>query len=385
MPFVQYLESAKEELESLGCDKQGLHILHAKEKIFSFLIKDLKTPAAHILKQESLAVGADFALPKDAILYQKPSYCGILMLTRSQSKPLLRKLSAQPFGLKEIAKDLQKHMHTHFFPSQIMGIVNLTPDSFYADSRKCGKEAELRIIEMIEEGVHIIDIGAISTRPGSDSISETEEMRRLSGILDFIQAENIAKRVALSIDTTTPKVAHHCLELGFSIVNDITGFHNPLMLQAISGYDCTCVAMHMQGNPKEMQQNPQYQNLFLEIEDFFAKSIESLQHHGINNIILDVGIGFGKTLEHNCALIKNIGHFLHFGCPLLIGASRKSMIDKIFPCSVDERLAGTLAIHLEALRNGASIIRCHDTKEHLQALSVQNAITQTSLLKDRTC
>ena len=123
----------------------------------------------------------------------------------------------------------------------------------------------------------------------------------------------------------------------------------------------------------------------MEIEDFFAKSIESLQHHGINNIILDVGIGFGKTLEHNCALIKNIGHFLHFGCPLLIGASRKSMIDKIFPCSVDERLAGTLAIHLEALRNGASIIRCHDTKEHLQALSVQNAITQTSLLKDRTC
>ncbi|MDD6056398.1 MAG: dihydropteroate synthase [Helicobacter sp.] len=369
MAFIQFLQDSKVELKELGCDVAGYKILSQKDKIFNFYIKDLKASAAHILKQEALACGADFALPSDAILYKKESYNGILMLTKSQSKPLLKKLKIQPFGLKQVALELESHFKDSTQNPQIMGIINTTPDSFYQNSRKSGKEAEKAIIEMIELGVDIIDIGALSTRPGSSGVDESEEARRLSGILDFIKQENIYKKVRLSIDTYTPSVAKLCLENGFHIVNDITGFKNPKMLEAIRDFDCSCVVMHMQGNPQNMQTNPQYKDLFLEVDEFFKESIESLEKLN-KKIILDVGIGFGKSLEHNCALIKHLGHFLHFGYPLLVGASRKSMIDKIITTPTEERLSGTIAVHLEALKNGASILRVHDVKEHIQALKV---------------
>lgn len=379
MAFVQYLENCETELKNLHCDTIGYQILHKKSKVFCFLIQSLKTPAANILKQEALAVGADFALPKDAILYKREHYSGILMLTLSQSKALLQKLKLQPFGLKQIAQDLESHLQFHNPKPKIMGIINATPDSFYHHSRKSTKEAQVRILEMIEEGVEIIDIGAASTQPGSAWVSEEEEHERLKGILQFLKQEKINEKVTLSIDTYTPSIAKKCLDLGFRIVNDITGFTQQAMLDAIKGYDCECVIMHMQGNPKEMQKNPHYQNLFLEIDSFFKQQIRTLKSCGISKIILDIGIGFGKTLEHNCTLIKHLGHFLHFGYPLLVGASRKSMIDKITPCEVEERLSGTLAIHLESLKNGASIIRCHDTKEHIQALKVWLALQNASL------
>lgn len=376
---MQYLENCAIELKNLGCDTRGYQILRKKNKTFCFSIQSLKAPAANILKQESLAVGADFALPKDAILYEREFYDGILMLNLSQSKALLKKLKLQPFGLKKVAQDLESHLRFHSLEPKIMGIINITPDSFYRDSRKSTKEAEAKILEMLQEGVSIIDIGAASTRPGSAWVSEEEEHARLKELLHFIKQERIDEKITLSIDTYTSSVASKCLDYGFRIVNDITGFTKEAMLQAVRGYDCECVVMHMQGNPKEMQKNPHYQNLFLEIDTFFKERIESLQKCGISKIILDIGIGFGKTLEHNCALIKHLGHFLHFGYPLLVGASRKSMIDKITPCAVEERLSGTLAIHLESLKNGASIIRCHDTKEHLQALKVWRALQEASL------
>lgn len=379
MAFVQYLENCAIELKNLQCDERGYQILRQKNKTFCFSIQSLRAPAANILKQESLAVGADFALPKDAILYEREFYDGILMLNLSQSKALLKKLKLQPFGLKKVAQDLESHLRFYNLEPKIMGIINLTPDSFYRDSRKSTKEAEIKILEMIQEGVAIIDIGAASTRPGSTWVSEEEEHARLKELLRFIKRERIDEKITLSIDTYTSSVASKCLDYGFRIVNDITGFTQEAMLQAVRGYDCECVVMHMQGNPKEMQTNPRYQNLFLEIDTFFKERIESLNELGISKIILDIGIGFGKTLEHNCALIKHLGHFLHFGYPLLVGASRKSMIDKITPSAVEERLSGTLAIHLESLKNGASIIRCHDTKEHLQALKVWRALQEASL------
>ena len=305
MAFVQYLENSELELKRLNCDSLGYEILRNKDRIFHFLIQDLKAPAANILKQEALAVGADFALPRDAILYTKEFYSGILMLTRSQSKALLRKLKMQPFGLKQIAQTLESHLHFRNSTPKIMGILNVTPDSFYSDSRKSGKEAHKRILEMIAEGVEIIDIGAASTRPGSAWVSEEEEHARLCGILEWIKAEKIDEKITLSIDTYTPSVARKCLDCGFKIINDITGFRNDAMLDAVRGYDCECVIMHMQGNPKEMQVNPHYENLFAEVDSFFESRIEALEQCGITKIILDVGIGFGKTLEHNLALLKH--------------------------------------------------------------------------------
>ena len=381
MAFVQYLEDSRLALEQLNCESMGYAIMRDKDRVLHFLIKDLKVPAAHILKQEALAVGADFALPRDAILYTREFYDGVLMLTRAQGKGLLRKLKMQPFGLKKVAQDLESHLRFHSVTPRIMGVVNLTPDSFYPSSRKDLKAAQDAIMKMLQEGVDILDIGAVSTRPGSMWVSEEEEQARLDGILAFIKSQKIYENITLSIDTYTPSVARKCLDHGFLMVNDITGFCNAKMLEAIRGYDCECVVMHMQGTPREMQENPSYKDLFLEMDTFFAKRIADLVAQNHTKIILDVGIGFGKTLEHNCALIQHLGHFLHFGYPLLVGASRKSMIDKIMPCGVDARLSGTLAIHLEALNHGASIIRCHDTFEHLQALKVWQAIQNVDLQK----
>lgn len=372
--FVQFLQDSNLALKEINCDTKGYQILKDKNKIYNFLIKGLKAPAANILKQEALAIGADFALPKDAILYTREFYDGILMLTIAQSKRLLKKLKMQPFGLKQVALIVEQHLQSFEKKQKIMGIINLTPDSFYEDSRKDTQSAKQEILSCIELGIDYVDIGALSTRPGSDGISKEEELRRLNAIGKWIEKEEIYKQITLSVDTYTPEVAKFCLDCGFSVINDITGFQNEKMLEAVRGYDCACVVMHMQNNPKDMQNNPQYKDLFLEIDSFFADRIKALQSYGIKDIILDVGIGFGKNLEHNCALIRDLGHFLHFGYPLLIGASRKSMVDKIIATPISERLPGTLTIHLEALKNGASIIRCHDVKEHIQALRVWKSL-----------
>lgn len=372
--FVKRLQNAKSELKELGCEQMGESIIASKMEIFSFFIYHLKTPAANILKQEAIACGGDFALPKDAILYKKEFYDGVLTFTHSQSKALLKKLKMQPFGLKTLASVLESHLKEIKQEVQIMGIINATPDSFYEDSRKKGTQAQNEILAMIEEGANIIDIGGASSRPGSEWIDEKEELARIKPLVDFIKENALYKRVKFSIDTYTPKVAEFCLDNGFKIINDITGFVNKKMQEVVKGRDCECVIMHMKGSPKTMQENLHYENLFLEMDSFFARQIEILENQGNTNIILDVGIGFGKDLAHNCELIKNLAHFCHFGYPLLVGASRKSMIDRIHQSSTQERLPGTLALHLESIKNGARIIRCHDVKEHKQALKVWEAV-----------
>jgi dihydropteroate synthase len=169
-------------------------------------------------------------------------------------------------------------------------------------------------------------------------------------------------------------VINYALESGFEIVNDITGLTNDEVCSICSAYDATVVIMHMQGTPQTMQNNPTYGDLLDEVYCFLAQRVEKAQSFGINNIMVDVGIGFGKTLQDNITLIRNLEHFVTLGKPLLVGASRKSMIDKIFPSDVSQRLSGTLALHLEAARNGASVLRVHDVYEHKQALAVQEAL-----------
>ena len=166
----------------------------------------------------------------------------------------------------------------------------------------------------------------------------------------------------------------YVLSHGFKIVNDITGLQNDEVCRIAANYDAQVVIMHMQNDPTSMQNEPFYENVILEIDEYFKTQIEQAHSFGIKDIVLDVGIGFGKTLEHNLLLLKNLEHFKHFGYELLIGASRKSMINMITPSAIEDRLAGTLAIHLESIRNGASIIRCHDVKEHHQAIKVFEAI-----------
>jgi dihydropteroate synthase len=258
--------------------------------------------------------------------------------------------------------------------TKIMGILNITEDSFYEESRTSIFEAEERIKKMLQEGADMIDIGALSSRPGSDAISEEEELKRVRSVLDVIKKNRLYEKAVFSLDSYSPLCLDYALNCGFKIVNDITGLSSDDVCIVAKKHKASVCIMHMKGSPENMQLNPIYEDVIKDVDEFFKERVEKAKSFGINDIILDVGIGFGKSSEHNISLIKNHFRFLHFGYPLLIGASRKSMIDKIFPSTVEQRLPGTLAIHIEAVRNGASIVRCHDVSEHVQAIRVFEAL-----------
>ncbi len=361
-------------LSRLDCDKNGAVIMQQKGNLLFFEIYQIKTPAALILKQEALSLGAEVALPKSAIMGNTQYLDAVLIVSERLLPILCSKLYTQPFGLKKMADALQEHelAFTSRIP-KLMGVLNLTPDSFYEQSRFMGHRALQRVFEMIQEGADIIDIGAASSRPGSDWVSEEEEISRLKIFFEDVKRHNIHKLVTLSIDTYSSKVAALAIESGFHIVNDITGFMNQEMIEVVSQNRCGVVLMHMLGNPKDMQNNPHYDNVVLEVDSFFKRQIDTLKQKNVENIILDIGIGFGKTLRHNLELIAYLGHFKHYSLPLLVGASRKSLIHALVPSDVKDRLAGTIALHIQAASRGADIIRCHDIKEHKQAFIVDNA------------
>ncbi len=257
-----------------------------------------------------------------------------------------------------------------------MGVLNANEDSFFSQSRFKDNQACEKIEQMIEEGANIIDIGAVSSRPGSIYPGEEEELRRIKNIVDIIYNHKYFEKIDFSIDSYAPKVCDYVLNKGFKIVNDITGLEDDRVCEIVSKYKAQVVIMHMQNNPSNMQENPKYEDVIQDIDEYFSKQITKAKSYGIEDIVLDIGIGFGKNLEHNLKLLKNLDYFKHHNFPLLVGASRKSMIEHILqvPCPIEDRLAGTLAIHLKAIQNGANIIRCHDVKEHHQAIKVFEAI-----------
>ncbi|MDR3177964.1 MAG: dihydropteroate synthase [Campylobacteraceae bacterium] len=258
--------------------------------------------------------------------------------------------------------------------TKIMGILNINQDSFFAKSRTDVSEVKSRIEKMLEDGADMIDIGALSSRPGSDAISEEEELNRVQGVLDIVKKYRFYDKAVFSLDSYSPLCLDYALNCGFKVINDITGLSDDNVCLVAKKHKAAVCVMHMKGEPKSMQADPVYEDVIKDVDDFFARRVEKARSFGIEDIILDVGIGFGKNLEHNIALIKHHSCFSHFGYPLLVGASRKSMINGISPSPVGERLSGTLAVHIEAVRNGASIIRCHDVKEHVQAIRVFEAL-----------
>ncbi|DAB39616.1 MAG TPA: dihydropteroate synthase [Sulfurovum sp. UBA12169] len=366
----------KAALQALGVEHEGIEIMSKKMELFCFYLKDLKTPAVNILKQDALSIGAELAAPSGVITCEKPLYDCILIGTKKHIEILSRKELAQPFGLKNVAKELKKFLSARIYPLQIMGIINTNDDSFFEGSRFVAQDALLKCQKMIDEGASIIDIGPVSSRPGSQEVSEEEELERVKPLCDAIKAEKLYKKATFSIDSYTPLVVEYALQSGFALINDITGASNDELIKLALKYDAKLCIMHMQGTPQMMQENPHYEDVMTEVSDFFEARIAKCEALGLSpdKLILDVGIGFGKTLEHNLVLLKNLTHFKKFGCELLIGASRKSMIDKIISAPIPERLPGTLAIHLKAVENGASIIRCHDVGEHRQALKVFEAM-----------
>ena len=370
------IENKKDFLKTLGVESTGVEIIAKKMDVFYIFIKDLKTPAVNILKQDALSIGAELAVPSGVILYEKSHYDCLLIASKKHLEILSSKELAQPFGLKAVAKKLKEFLTEEKFPNKVMGIINANDDSFYFKSRFEAKSAIVAIEQMIDEGADIIDIGAVSSRPNSTLVTKEEELERIKDICDTIKRNKLYEKTVFSIDSYTPSVVEYALNCGFGIVNDITGASDDEIIKLTKRYNAKICIMHMKGTPQNMQENPHYDDVMGEVNDFFEDRIARCEAIGIfkKDIILDVGIGFGKSLEHNITLIKNLSHFKKFGCELLIGASRKSMIDKIIKTPIEDRLEGTLAIHLKALDNGANIIRCHDVKEHIRALRVYEAI-----------
>ena len=369
---------AFELFRKIDCDEVGAKIMTKKCSTNMLYIKDLHVGAANILKQDALSIGADLAVPHGVVIAKDKFVDAVLIGNSKHFEILSKKESTQPFGLKELAGKLTQFTKKQKHCTKIMGVLNINSDSFWSGSRFEEKEAVQKISTMIEEGADIIDIGAVSSRPGSDLVDAEEEMRRIRPIFEIIKKNKFYEKCLFSIDSYTPDVIHCSFDSGFKIANDISGISDLHIATLCAQYEATLVIMHMQKNPKTMQDAPFYENVIVEIDDFFYEKIEMAKNAGVKNIILDVGIGFGKTLEHNLNLLQNMSHFLHFEYELLIGASRKSLINSIFPSDIKDRLPGTLAIHLDAVKKGASIVRCHDVKEHKQALAMQDAIVKFS-------
>jgi len=257
----------------------------------------------------------------------------------------------------------------------IMGILNVTPDSFSDGGAYPDKEKAVeRGLEMIEEGADVIDIGGESTRPGARSVSEDEEMER---ILPVVRGLRKSAPVLISVDTMKAAVAEAALEAGADIINDVSAFRfDPRMAGVVSGREAAVVLMHMKGTPETMQSDPRYADLFDEIRWFLKDRIEEARSAGIGRgrIIVDPGIGFGKSPEDNLALIDNLGFLEELGCPVLAGASRKSFIGKALGLPVTERLEGSIAAGVLSIARGAHILRVHDVRAMRRAADMADAI-----------
>ena len=274
---------------------------------------------------------------------------------------------------------------THFIHSQInvngrlmdlsqprvMGILNVTPDSFFAESRKQTDEAvEAQVERMLAEGADMIDIGAYSSRPNAEHVSAEEEMARLRRGLTALR--RVAPEAVVSVDTFRADVARMCVEeYGVAIINDIAaGEMDPEMFATVAQLGVPYVMMHMQGTPQNMQFNPHYDNLMKEVMTYFAEKVDRLRQMGAKDLILDPGFGFGKTLDHNYELLSHMEEFAEFGLPLLVGISRKSMIYRLLDITPQESLNGTTVLNTIALLKGAHILRVHDVKPAVEAVKM---------------
>ena len=254
---------------------------------------------------------------------------------------------------------------------QVMGILNVTPDSFYAGSRsETEKDIVQRLHQIIDEGASIIDIGGYSSRPNAEHISAEEEMNRLRNGLEIIRKHQ--PDAVVSVDTFRADVAKMCVEeYGVAIINDISaGQMDEEMFPTIAKLGVPYIIMHMKGTPQDMQVSPQYDHFLKEIFYYFSEKVQKLRDLGVKDIIIDPGFGFGKTLEHNYELMNHLEEFSLFELPLLVGVSRKSMIYKLLETTPEEAMNGTTALHTIALLKGANILRVHDVKEAVESIKI---------------
>lgn len=353
----------------------GVKIMKKKSNLHFFLLKNIKAPAANILKQDALSIGAELVCNKSAILGAGLS-TALLIGNDNQIEKLVKKEAMQDFELTKLSSFLKNKFIKPKKP-EIMGVVNINEDSFNQESRVNDKTAISRIEKFINDGASYIDLGGVSSRPGSEYCGCKEEFSRIEKTIKEIYRLNLHEKAKFSLDSFDPYCLEFSLNHGFKMINDITA--DTSLCKLAAKYDAQYCLMHMLGNPKNMQEDPKYDDLIKTIDDFFANKINECLSYGTKNLVLDVGIGFGKSASDNMFLIKHLEHFLHFGYPIFVGASRKSVINTYSKSEVKDRLPGSLYLHLKAFENGATIIRTHDVSEHVQMFKMHKAMSEISL------
>lgn len=384
-PFVTRVGSVARFLEKVGVDPASKPIFHAKGNFISLMIYDVPVTAANVIKQEMLASGGDAAVHRNCITHRIDKTHVLTMGTLSQHMKLIDKLRMTPYwGLDTIADQIEGILNgdkvkrielpsgksLKFDRTLIMGIVNVTPDSFYKASRISLNSLKDAVARMIKQGVDIIDVGAESTRPGSERVSEEEELNRAIPAIEEIK-KNFD--VVVSVDTYKSNVAENAVKKGADIINDISALRfDPRMITVASQYQPALIIMHMKGEPKTMQINPHYDDVVKEVLYFFRERFEVLEKAGLKHkIIIDPGIGFGKRLEDNLELLRRIDEFSVFKSPLLVGASRKSFIGAVLQdIPPEKRLYGTLAVTAHCVRKGVDIVRVHDIEPNVHVVKM---------------
>ncbi|MFC1593753.1 dihydropteroate synthase [Candidatus Omnitrophota bacterium] len=388
-------KSIAQQMRDIDVYEAGIKIMSPKAVNLIAKLAGISSIAANILKQEMLSLSGEVAVSKGVITGKERRADCLIIGNIAQYNRLIEKLKTQPFGLDKIAVSLQELKTNYFLSSYkisagdftihtnnrtlVMGIINATPDSFsgdgiYAHLHDTSK-AVSRILQLVADGADIVDIGGQSTRPGAKPVSVKEEIERTIPVI-----KKAVKRIKkpISIDTFRPEVAKRALDAGASIVNNIMGVkNNKAIAKLLKQYKAAVVTMHIKGSPQTMQKNPRYGSLMTEIIASLCASIDFLKEHGVakEQIIIDPGIGFGKTVQHNLEIIQRLRELKSLGRPILIGPSRKSFIGAILRRNPSQRLLGTAASIACAIHNGADIIRVHDVRDMKQVSKLTDTLT----------
>ena len=365
------------ELKKIGFDKSYTHKAKEKFEYKNIKIYSLKPAMANIIKQTSLSVGGDCATHREVITGKIEKSDCILGGSVSQIKKIAEKLKFQPFGLKKLGEELEKlcpplaggpKSVISRRGTQLVGILNLTPNSFsdggmYNDFER----AKEHLLELINDGADIVDIGAESTKPYSTAVPAKEQSEQLIPIIDFAKG-----KIPLSIDTRSSEVAEECLNAGANIINDVSGFdYDEKMADIIAKYNVPVIIQHSKGTPENMQNSPVYADLMEEIFLNLRKKVDFARSKGIENIIIDPGICFGKSREDNFEIIRRVEEFESLGCPIMLGISRKSLLNMQNADNFDKDIY-TTAINALAIERNVDYIRVHNVKMHKKLIDLMS-------------
>ena len=388
---INNFNEATEIFQKIGVDPYGIDAMVSKTQHVNILLSAQSCKVANILKQEMLSLGADAAVARGSVACSIEKTDVLLMGTLKQIHALAKKIEKQPFGLNVIAQNIL-NLTTHLYKNSyllntsrrkiilgektlIMGILNVTPDSFSDGNVYFERQKAIdRAMQMADEGADIIDIGGESSRPGSKTVRVREEIARVVPIVESLSGK---LKIPLSVDTTKSQVAQKSLEAGAEIINDISSLNDGKMASVISNASAALILMHMRGTPKTMQTgNLAYNDLMQEINAYLEEKCRKAIAAGIgrDHLAVDPGIGFGKTYEDNCRIIKNINEMKVLGLPVLIGTSRKAFIGSVTGGTPAERIDGTAATVCAAIMNGCNIVRVHDVAPMKKVAQMTDAI-----------